>query len=743
MHREFIDAGFRVIGLHPIVNDKCGCGNDNCHMAGKHPWSANWQYAPHWSDEQLETMELSGQFSTGYGVLVSGLLVIDIDPRNGGNEGYAALVDQFPDITGSGLIVATGRGDGGKHIYFRLFEPLALVTKLSKYPGVDFKSAGFVVGPGSQHISGGEYTVLHGAPDDIDEAPQALLDALKKPERHRNDINGSSVDVSHAEIADMLGYLDPDCGYDDWVTAGMAIHHATDGTGFDLWDTWSNGSDKYPGKAKLGQHWHSFGKSANPVTLGTLWHRAKEAGWRPAIADDGLADYWGKPVALDISGIDLTKPPGFVGEVAEWINSQCRYPRERLATGAALVTVGNVIGLNYIDKKDGVTGNLFVFGVADSGSGKNAVLTAASDLHVEAGLAPAVHGSIKSEQEIVSNLVRNQAALYLIDEIGEGLAKIESARKRGGAIYLEGIYGMLMSAYSQGAGRLLLSGDKRDDVRKAIQAEIAQANKRLDEGKREYNEVIAALESRLASLDQGLVRPFLSVYGTGEPRKFEPMVNYDSATSGFFSRALIFSERVLVPSRKRDFTKPPMCERIAQRLKMLAATGTHDSFYKRIENYAAPTPIPTEPEAARLLEEIADIFEEYAHDQAERTGLHSVVVRGYESVSKVSFILAAPSRLRTAEHVLWAYALVKNDIDDKLRLVVASDTGPGSSKKAGLVSRIEAQINSDEGQTIGVIKNRLRDFKPEDIERELAKMVEAKRAETFKGARSMRYRLVR
>ena len=48
---------------------------------------------------------------------------------------------------------------------------------------------------------------------------------------------------------------------------------------------------------------------------------------------------------------------------------------------------------------------------------------------------------------------------------------------------------------------------------------------------------------------------------------------------------------------------------------------------------------------------------------------------------------------------------------------------------------------SDEGQTNGVIKNHLRDFKPEDIDRELAKMVENKWVEAFKGARSVRYRL--
>ena len=194
-----------------------------------------------------------------------------MDTRNGGQESYARLVEAVPEVAGAGMIVETGRGDGGKHLYFSLPEPVPMVTHLPEFPGVDFKSSGYTVGPGSTHASGGRYRIVYGSPDDIEPAPEALIAMLRKPERHRADYEGRSIDVSHADIAGMLDHIDPDGPYDHWIRVGMAVHHATGGTGFDVWDAWSARGQKYDA-TKMESHWHSFGRSANPATLGTLIH---------------------------------------------------------------------------------------------------------------------------------------------------------------------------------------------------------------------------------------------------------------------------------------------------------------------------------------------------------------------------------------------------------------------------------------------------------------------------------------
>ena len=54
--------------------------------------------------------------------------------------------------------------------------------------GIDFKSTGFVVGAGSLHKSGNRYEAIIGAPGDIGEAPEALLQMLLIPRKAAHDI---------------------------------------------------------------------------------------------------------------------------------------------------------------------------------------------------------------------------------------------------------------------------------------------------------------------------------------------------------------------------------------------------------------------------------------------------------------------------------------------------------------------------------------------------------------------------
>ena len=77
-------------------------------------------------------------------------------------------------------------------------------------------------------------------------------------------------------------------------------------------------------------------------------------------------------------------------------------------------------------------------------------MQAVSECHAVSGIGAATHGAIKSEQEIMRNIaLRHQAAFYLVDEIGIFLQKIKNAQQRGGAAYLEGVIGLLMSVYSK------------------------------------------------------------------------------------------------------------------------------------------------------------------------------------------------------------------------------------------------------------------------------------------------------
>jgi hypothetical protein len=762
-YRIFWEAGFRVFGLYGRDKDgKCECGNPNCPEKSlfKHPRVSNWQHTPHWSEEQFETMELMKQFKTGYGILLRGFLVVDVDARNGGVASFMKLLEVVPELAGAGLVVNTGSGGGSKHYYFKVPEGVSLVVKLNEYPGLDFKSgAAFVVGPGSAHSSGRPYETAIGSPEDIDMVPEKLLEMLRVPERHRADLGGKTVDVNELELAEMLSHVpNNDLDYEEWIKIGMALHHATGGAAFDLWDRWSQQSNKYD-DTSMPYKWHSFGKSANPVTLGTLVHYAERGGYIQPVTFTPDKEFqfetpeeYSGPMAIDTSSFDPLRPPGLAGHLAAWIESRTRRKREALAAMSAIWAMGVAFGLHYRDDRDRATTNLFVFNVAGSGSGKDGILGATAEVLEACGLSAAVHGTIKSEQEIARNLTRHQMAAYMMDEVGFLFQKISGA-KRSGASYLEGVVGLLMSAYSKADGRLMVSGDLKEDIRGHLRKELTQVEKAMDEHGEKPNLLARqkAILYQLDTLDAGIDRPFLAMSGYTTEKNFNELVTFESATTGFIGRAILCIEQDTTPVTKKGWKKLPIPEGLKITMQQLASGGSYDATASkdhRVEHYGDRIEIPTTAEAAAMLDNIVDLFDQMAYEHKEKSGLEALPMRGYEQVSKVSLILAIPEGVRTVEHVRWAYALIKRDIESKMRLVLANDNDKADPARALLMTLLQ-MVDGPDGETAGVIMRRLeRKYKREDIQSALDRLVEGKKitSETsihkYNKQKSVRYKLV-
>lgn len=273
---DYIEAKLKIFPLHKIINGQCSCENPHCEAAGKHPSTNNWQSTPHWEEIQIETMIFSGQLKTGFGVLCKGLLVVDIDPRNGGDDSLKRLETDlgYSLMSNSCFVVSTG--GGGWHYYFQ-YEGDPLAGKLSAYPGIDFKSSGFVVGAGSLHKSGLIYEYEKGFPQDIEKLPEELQ-ALLKVDHSVNSQGGKFAEIPVDDLKSMLDFITCFDEYHDWVNIGMALHDATNGSaiGFDLWDKWSQRSDNYDDRLMF-KKWNSFGKGG--VTVATLIRASQEGGY--------------------------------------------------------------------------------------------------------------------------------------------------------------------------------------------------------------------------------------------------------------------------------------------------------------------------------------------------------------------------------------------------------------------------------------------------------------------------------
>lgn len=745
MWLEHHEAGHRIFSLHPMLpSGECACGRD-CGAAGKHPVSTRWQESPRLSDEAVEEAQSSGAYAHGYGVLVAGLIVVDVDARNGGVESLARLEQDLDVQLGAlaGYVVGTGSGGGSHHLYYEAPAGVSLVSRLERYPGIDFKTSGYVVGCGSLHHSGDRYELWAGSPHDISPAPTELVDALRRRETVRARIGSVVSDVSIEDMADALNALDPDLGYEDWIRCGMALHDATQGAdaGFDLWNTWSARGDKYAGPSAMDRHWHSFGKATNPVTVGTLFMMAIKAGWlrpahlipsrdeeAPASYDDGLP--------VDIRGVDILRPPGFVGELAEWIDKRNIFYRPRLAVAAALVSIGNLGGLRWQDDITRATANLFAFCVAASATGKDSVINSMTEIHRAAGVAVAVHGEIKSAQEITRNLIRNQAAYYIADEFGEKLSTIIGARRRGGTPYLEAILGDLMKIYSKAGGSLLISGDMKEAMRDIALKEMTRIERRLDSDPSPALE--AELEEARAAMrriDMGIERPFLSLIGFSTPSIFSDLMTFEQATSGFLGRAVLIHEPNTNPlPRDPAEIVYDMPQGVRATLQMIAHGGSQSEQVDRVEEVAPRRGVMTEPAAAEALRAVQLwTYSHLAEDHREKTGLEAVARRSYELIAKVSLILAIPSGVRTMEHVVWATAYALEDIKTKVRAIYAQDSESTHALSATILG-----VLSDEPVTLGVICNAyaLRNQPRGDVLDALGQLVDAGRA--LKGERQDR-----
>jgi Bifunctional DNA primase/polymerase, N-terminal len=107
-------------------------------------------------------------------------IVVDVDPRNGGNLGELAyLAGERLDGT---LTVWSGRGDGGHHLYYQ--RPAGELTRARLPKGIDLKIKGYCIVPPSVHpVSGQPYRWDHQA---VSPMPLGLKDLLRpEPQQAR------------------------------------------------------------------------------------------------------------------------------------------------------------------------------------------------------------------------------------------------------------------------------------------------------------------------------------------------------------------------------------------------------------------------------------------------------------------------------------------------------------------------------------------------------------------------------
>jgi hypothetical protein len=133
------------------------------------------------------------------------------------------------------------------------------------------------------------FDVLHG--DVLAQVPEWIIKALEPPPAPA--IKPRTVwrpqPGDDARIADALRFINAD-DRDTWLRVGMALHHHLGDAGRELWDRWSQGSDKFDHGGQ-GRTWRAFGKKSD-TTIATLFHLALRGGWRPPQLTEAEREVW-------------------------------------------------------------------------------------------------------------------------------------------------------------------------------------------------------------------------------------------------------------------------------------------------------------------------------------------------------------------------------------------------------------------------------------------------------------------
>ena len=238
---------------------------------------AEWPTKHYYADEIDKHQQKGGNIAW---VLDDTDLVIDvdvIDAHGNKKEGFESQKKLFDDL-GINLQISARSGSGGYYYYLKLPKPMPQLRKtLKEYPHIDFlKKGNYVIIPPSIHQTYKKLYTLENDKFVQTEAPKLLIDLLSKgnflldndTKIESNDNFLEQVNLSNMTLKDIKGTLyeiNPHSDYTTWLRCGMALSYFDDYNnteeGFNLWNIWSEQSEKYPGLREMKQKWASFKNS--------------------------------------------------------------------------------------------------------------------------------------------------------------------------------------------------------------------------------------------------------------------------------------------------------------------------------------------------------------------------------------------------------------------------------------------------------------------------------------------------
>ena len=376
--------GVPVFPLHNPIAGGCSCGKQDCDKPGKHPRTLHG-FKDATTDEGRVSAWWDAHPDANIGVptgVLTGLLLVDADPRNGGPADRSELIDLLGRIPETAEAVTDG---DGRHIYFR-YSGGPVPRHLTK--GIDLKGdGGYAVLPPSLHFSGKRYewdgaegakAILHPA-----EAPAWLLEFIRRKQagtevRRASELPATIPDgTKHYAIVSLAGTLRRR-GASEAVTfaACRALNFQSPVSDADVWTRVRSVYGLYPADTRNGLKAYANGNSVDADLPADTEPEPESKG----ASVTSVTGSW--PEIIPLVG-NLTDPipasclPAWLGEMATAVSESTETPFEMAALLALAVVASCVAAKADVSPEPGYSEplNLYLCPAMESGNRKTSVFS--------------------------------------------------------------------------------------------------------------------------------------------------------------------------------------------------------------------------------------------------------------------------------------------------------------------------------------------------------------------------------
>jgi P4 family phage/plasmid primase-like protien len=178
-----------------------------------------------------------------------------------------------------------------------------------------------------------------------------IKDEEEKRKKNQKPYNGVERNASEKDVQSALDAISPNCSRGEWVSILCAIKDEFGDAGESLADQWSRGGSSYDSKS-FQATWDSLSMGRG-ITIGTLFHKAKEQGWafpqrEIKVSKVGLEDLEGN--FFDLPSPKASQPQGSASVQAQQQNNGVPYElNDQTLTNILLKLKGD--DLKYIKNK--------------------------------------------------------------------------------------------------------------------------------------------------------------------------------------------------------------------------------------------------------------------------------------------------------------------------------------------------------------------------------------------------------